>query len=236
MSERALLLQHDSDAPAGLIASWLAERGIAAELVSVPDAERLPDPTPYRLVVSLGSEACVNDELAWAREEEGLLRRAHQERVPVLGVCFGGQLLARALGGAVERASACEIGWQTVRSNRPGLVGPGPWFQWHFDTLRPPAAAEVIARSDAGVEAFVWERSMGLQFHPEVTPEIIHGWARSYGDELEAHTVSVAAIVASAAADPRAARVRTFELLDGFAAHVGPLGRSQAAGPAPPPR
>jgi GMP synthase-like glutamine amidotransferase len=236
VSGEALLLQHDPDAPAGLIASWLAERGIAGELVSVPAVDRLPDPTPYQLVVSLGSEACVNDELAWAREEEGLLRRAHQAGVPVLGVCFGGQLLARALGGAVERASACEIGWRTVRSNRPGLVGPGPWFQWHFDTVRPPAAAEVIARSHAGVEAFVWERSMGLQFHPEVTPEIISGWARSYRDELEAHTVSVAATAATAAADPQAARARTFELLDAFAAHTGMLARSQAAGPALPPR
>jgi GMP synthase-like glutamine amidotransferase len=96
--------------------------------------------------------------------------------VPILGLCFGGQMRARVLGAEVRRSEESEIGWLPVRSKDPDLVPEGPWFQWHFDVFGAPPGAEVIAESDLCPQAFVWGRSLGLQFHPEVTREIMDDW------------------------------------------------------------
>ena len=104
----------------------------------------------------------------------------------MLGLCFGGQMLARVLGGEVSRGDIAEIGWLPVRTTDPELVPQGPWFQWHFDTFTTPPGATLIAESDVAPQAFVWGRSLGLQFHPEVTPEIMHDWVREYRHELDA--------------------------------------------------
>jgi GMP synthase-like glutamine amidotransferase len=229
-----LILQHDRSAGAGAIGSWLEERAIAADLISVPEQRSLPDVSHYALLVSLGSESCANDVLSWAREEETLLRQAHTAGVPVLGVCFGAQLLARALGGRVHRSAVREIGWRQVRSSRPRLVDPGPWFQWHFDSLIAPSRAEVIAVSGAGIEAFLWGNSLGLQFHPEVTAETIAEWTRVYAAELAAGSVSAAMILAATAQHGEAARRRAYKLLDTFAARSGLLSARDRRRPAAP--
>jgi GMP synthase (glutamine-hydrolysing) len=64
-------------------------------------------------------------------------------------------------------------------------VSEGPWFQWHFDTFSTPPGATLIAETDAGPQAFVSGRHLGVQFHPEVTPEIMETWVRTYRHELD---------------------------------------------------
>ena len=110
---------------------------------------------------------------------------AVENDVPVLGLCFGGQMLARVLGGEVFRGTLSEIGWLPVRSKDPDLVPEGPWFQWHFDSFTVPPGVTAIAESDVGPQAFVAGRSLGLQFHPEVTTEIMDDWVREYRHELD---------------------------------------------------
>jgi GMP synthase-like glutamine amidotransferase len=218
---RALVLQHDLDTGPGLIASWLSDRSIDADVVLVPERDALPDPAGYALVVSLGSERSAAEDLVWLATEASLLREAHAAGIPLLGVCFGAQLLARALGGRVNREAVCEVGWRTVRSLVPALVGEGPWLQWHFDTLEPPAQAEVIADSDAGVEAFVWKRSLGVQFHPEVTTEIVADWTRANDSKLDAHGITPASIAGECERHAPLARGRAYRLFDAFAAWSG---------------
>lgn len=96
--------------------------------------------------------------------------------VGVLGVCFGGQLVAHALGGSVQRSSAPEIGWHDVHSLDTDLMPHGPWFQWHFDCFTPPPGATEIARNDRASQAFVHGRAMGLQFHPELDQALLERW------------------------------------------------------------
>jgi GMP synthase-like glutamine amidotransferase len=227
---RALVLQHDLDTGPGFIGDWLLDRSIYADVVHVPERDELPDPSDYALVVSLGSEHSAAEELGWLLAEALLLRAAHTARIPLLGVCFGAQLLARALGGRVNRGAVSEVGWRTVRSRVPALVAEGPWLQWHFDTLEPPAHAELLAESEAGVEAFAWERSLGVQFHPEVSTEMVSEWARAGGSKLDAHGISPVSLAAECDQHAPAARVRAYTLLDAFAAHAGldaPIPRSQ---------
>jgi GMP synthase-like glutamine amidotransferase len=187
---RALILQHEDPTPPGLVGDWLAERGARVEVFRIDLEDREVDPTRYDLVVSLGSEfAAFDDTKPFVPREARLMERAIEAEVPVLGLCFGGQMLARVLGGKVFRSEEAEIGWLPVRSTDPELVPEGPWFQWHFDTFTVPPGARLVAETDLAPQAFVAGRSLGLQFHPEVTQEIMDDWIRAYPHELEAEGV-----------------------------------------------
>ena len=187
---RALILQHEDPTPPGHVTEWLGRHGADVEVFRIDLEDREPDPAAYDLIVSLGSEfAAFDDSKPFVPREARLMRRAVDQDVPILGLCFGGQMLARVLGGEVYRGPDAEIGWLPVRTRDAELVPEGPWFQWHFDIITPPPGADVIAETDLGVQAFVAGRSLGLQFHPEVTPEIMDEWVRTYRHELDAEGV-----------------------------------------------
>ena len=182
---RALVIQHDDDAPGGLVSDWLNERGAVQDVYPIPADGRSPDPRAYDLVVSLGSEkSAYDDDVAWLGHEVELLQDAARADVPVLGICFGSQILARALGGQALRARQSEIGWVRIRSDDPALIADGPWFQWHHDTFTPPPGAQLLADSSVGPQAYTVGRSLGVQFHPEVTNEIVGEWVSLGGDQL----------------------------------------------------
>jgi GMP synthase-like glutamine amidotransferase len=183
---RVLILQHEEPTPPGHVTEWLAEHGASVEIFRIDEEDREVDPAEYDLIVSLGSEfAAFDDTKPFVPREARLMRTAVDADIPVLGLCFGGQMLARVLGAEVFRSERSEIGWLPVRSTDPELVPEGPWFQWHFDSFRVPPGATVIAESDGGPQAFVAGRSLGLQFHPEVTTEIMDDWVRAYRHELD---------------------------------------------------
>ena len=219
---RVLVVQHEDDTPAGLIGEWLASLAAAVDTLRIYTDERAVDPRTYDLVVSLGSEfAAYNTDLPWLGREQQLLRDAVEADVPVLGVCFGGQLLARALGGEAFRASEWEIGWMDVRSDDPALISEGPWFQWHFDSFTVPAEATRLADSPAGPQAFVFGRSLGLQFHPEVTAEIMDRWVAVFRHELDATGVDPDRLLAQTRAIADQSRARGLELFEAFRERAG---------------
>jgi GMP synthase-like glutamine amidotransferase len=175
---------------------WLEDRGASIDVLRIDLEDRPVDAGEYDLIVSLGSEfAAFDDTKPFVVREAALMSDAVRADVPVLGLCFGGQMLARAIGGEVFRSEDSEIGWLPVRSTDPSLVPEGPWFQWHFDTFSLPSTATVIADSAVGPQAFVAGRSLGLQFHPEVTTQIMDDWVRVYAHELEADGVDPDALL-----------------------------------------
>lgn len=226
---RALFIQQDHVSPVGPVGEAFADRGYDVEEFLVvpehafdePSVEvAFPDPTDYDVIVPMGAPWSVYDEAtigAWILEELGVLRRAHEAGVPVLGICFGGQALASALGGAVERAPEPEIGWYDVDSDEPGLVEGGPWFQWHHDRWTPPPGARTLARTALAPQAFVLGRSLALQFHPELTVAQLQGWygngGRTYLDE---HGHDADALMARTVAEAPAAAERSRRLVGRF--------------------
>jgi GMP synthase-like glutamine amidotransferase len=152
-----------------------------------------------------------------------LLSKAVEDDVPVLGLCFGGQMLARVLGGEVRRGEETEIGWLPVESRDPDLVPNGPWFQWHFDTFTVPEGARVIAESPAGPQAFVKGRSLGLQFHPEVTTEIMDDWVRVYRHELDGDGVDPDDLLEETKRRAAESRRMAWQLLEGYLRDVAKL-------------
>jgi GMP synthase-like glutamine amidotransferase len=221
---RALILQHERPTPAGLILDWLDDRGVGVERLRVDVEERvaLGD---HDLIVSLGSEfAAFDDHIPWIPRETGLLAEALRRDVPVLGVCFGAQLITRVLGGRCYRADESEIGWLPVRTTDADLVPEGPWFQWHFDTFELPPGARLLADSPAGPQAFTVKRSLGVQFHPEVTPQIMGEWVRAYRHELDAEGIDPDGLLRETDQQSGPNRERAWRLLDGWLARVAGLG------------
>jgi GMP synthase-like glutamine amidotransferase len=193
---KALVIQHEEPTPPGLVTRWLHGLGATVDTFRIDIDDRQVDPTDHDLIVSLGSEFAAFDDLKpFVPREAQLMREAVDADVPILGLCFGGQMLARVLGGKVYRSSDSEIGWLAMRSTDPDLVPEGPWFQWHFDTFTLPPGARLIAESEVGPQAFVSGRSLGLQFHPEVTNGIMDHWVRTYRHELDADGVDPDALL-----------------------------------------
>ena len=226
---RALIVQHEDPTPPGLVTEWLDEHGADVDELRIDIEDREVDPAEYDLIVSLGSEfAAYDDSRPFVPREARLLRRAVDADVPVLGLCFGGQLLARVLGGEVFHSTDSEIGWLPVRSSDPELVPEGPWFQWHFDSFTAPPGARVIAETDAGPQAFVAGRSLGLQFHPEVTPEIMDEWVRVYRHELDAEGVDPDALLEETRRRAEESRRTSWYLLERFLHRIAGLGSREA--------
>ena len=189
---RVLFISHEAGVLPGYLGEAAQRRGMAVDVCDVWDGGTLPEPGSHDLIVPLGSaEAAYDDGVPWLAAELDLLRRAAAADLPIFGVCFGAQALARALGGTVTRASRPEIGWYEIESERPDVIEPGPWLEWHFDVLLPPPGSQILARSAVGVQAWRRDRLLGVQFHPEVTPAILDAWIASSGDELVDHGVDV---------------------------------------------
>jgi GMP synthase (glutamine-hydrolysing) len=226
---RALILQHEDPTPPGHVMEWLEQHGAEAEIVRIDLEDAETDPRDYDLIVSLGSEfAAYDDTRVFVPREARLMRAAVDADVPILGLCFGGQMLARVLGGKVFRGPESEIGWVRVRTRDPDLVPEGPWFQWHFDVIEAPPEAEVIADNERGTQAFRFGRSLGLQFHPEVTPEIMDDWVGAYRHELDADGVDPDELLEQTAKRAEESKRTTWQLFEAFWDRIARLGHRGA--------
>ena len=204
-----LVLQTQADAPPGRLEPWAAHRGVALEVVRVDRGEPLPDPCELSFAVALGSDASViGHGRRWIRHELEWLRAADAAGLPVLGICFGAQALAAALGARVYRLPEPEIGWIEVETLDAERVPAGPWVAWHEDGFELPPLGYELARNAFGVQAFCHCRHLAVQFHPEATADIAAGWDGEGRHEFDRGPEDVAAEAAD-------------RLFDGFAERAG---------------
>lgn len=218
----ALVLQFGPLGPPGVLGDWLAARGIPMELRLVEEGPA-PDPRGHAFVAVLGARwSPVEDAGRPAvRAARATVEQALEHDVPVLGLCFGGQLLASVLGGDVEPAPAPELGWHEIETDDPRLVPPGPWLQWHFHRFTTPPGAREVARTETGAQAFVHGRHLGVQFHPESTIEIVTRWAQSEPERIAPYGVTDGvALLEQGRAHAAAAVDQAHRLFDAFWQHI----------------
>jgi GMP synthase (glutamine-hydrolysing) len=178
-----LILRHEPFEHLGHFAAVLDERKVKYRYHDLGDP--LP-PADHNPVIIMGGPMSANDDLAGLRDELTLIERAIREDVPLLGVCLGSQLIAKALGARVYRNAQLEVGWEAVSLTEAGrndavlggLESPETFFHWHGETFDLPAGAEWLAYSEkCRHQAYRYGRRIyGVQFHPEITAEMIADW------------------------------------------------------------
>ncbi|EJL87022.1 GMP synthase family protein [Herbaspirillum sp. CF444] len=193
------ILQHESTQGPGVLRDHLDENGIPYRLISPASDGKAPvDASKFGGIVVLGSDHCVNETLPWIEDERTLLQDAIRRDVPVLGHCFGAQMLARAMGAKVSRNICPNIGWSQIwitphAQQLMGLPRQATIFNWHYDTFEiPVGAVRTMYGSHCLNKGFSRGRHWAFQGHLEVTEESIRNWcAAGRAELLRAHGPAV---------------------------------------------
>lgn len=216
---RVLVFRHSLADGLGLIGDALDANSIAYDYADLYASPTSPAPLVNEAdaLILMGGSMSANDALPFISSEIEHIRSAVRRGKPVLGVCLGAQLIAKALGARVYANHLREVGWEPITFKDSalrdplftGLTGAEVIFHWHGETFDLPAGAELLASSAAcRNQAFrVGDRIYGLQFHLEVTPGMIVEWCRE--DEACA-----GARDARQPIDPQAHAARTRELAE----------------------
>jgi len=216
---RVLVLQHEPTGPASSLADWARARGYAVEVLMAGEEWGAADLDSIAFVATLGSRsASYDDRVPWLARELDLLRAAHRSDVPVFGICFGSQILARSLGAQTRPAPAPEIGWYEVDPCDGSPMARGPWLFWHQDQFDVPPGGELLASTPAGPAAFRAGGCMAVQFHPEATRDSIDAWIAGADGEVDA--AALEGLGAQRDATGAAYDERAFALYDLFLANA----------------
>ena len=186
-----LLVQNHGVEDADMVGACLVRRGVSCTTVNAFEAGRLPEASGFDAVVVFGSPAsCMElEKYPFLLGVRDLVKECVARDRPVLGICFGGQLLAQVLGGEVRRHDVPEVGCLNVRLTDEGRRSPYfagfptvfPAAQWHEDTFTIPAGATWLADSEVCPhQAFVAGPHVGLQFHIEASQRKLQEWMVRY--------------------------------------------------------
>ncbi len=194
--KEVLILQHVASEGAGTIRSYMEAHGIPFRFIRLYENEKLPkDMSQVRAVLVMGGPMNVyeEDKFQFLKAEDVFIKRLIKEKIPMLGVCLGSQLLAKALGAKVMKAKAVEIGWDDVQFSPS--AGSDALFssvktpmlrvlQWHEDTFELPSGAVHLARSGlVENQAFRYgDRFYGFQFHVEIDRPMLEDWFKKSTD------------------------------------------------------
>jgi GMP synthase (glutamine-hydrolysing) len=191
-----LAVVHGANCPPGTFGAELERRGHELDTWSL--AWGTPPPRPvdeYGAVMIFGGSmhADQDDHHPWLRDENLFLQRLLDLRTPLLGVCLGGQLVAKAAHAPLHAMREPEVGWFDVELTEEAADDPifsklpsqFPAFQWHFYAFDVPAGAVELARSAACPQAFrLGDVAWGMVFHPEITRPILETWLEEAPEEL----------------------------------------------------
>lgn len=216
----------DTDREGGYVVERLVELGGEVEWL---DRDALPagPAAGTGLLLLLGSERSAHEprESEAVEAEEQLVRATLGSHVPVMAICYGAQIVARALGGTSYRAGEPEVGWRRVDTVDPVLCPEGPWGQFHEDVFSPPPTSRVLGSSWYGPQCFVDDEFgapvIAWQFHPEVTPETFSRWVEGSAGLVRASGADPSELVRQALSQAARARNAAHRLVDAALDHLG---------------
>jgi GMP synthase-like glutamine amidotransferase len=193
-----LVLTHSNLSGTERLGEALRDHGHQLDVVALHEGEPVPpDLDDVDAILSCGGPQRVHrDPPEWLDAEMALIRAAHERAMPVVGICLGCQIVAKALGGEVTALDGpMELGWHPVDLTPAGREDPlyagQPWtsmqIQWHGDHVsRAPDGARVLAMSSRGVQSWALGlRTYGIQYHPETVPDTLMAWAADEPDEVD---------------------------------------------------
>ena len=179
----------------GYLGTFLNQHDIPYELICIDENVAVPQNTnDISGLVFMGGSMNVTDPLDWIHQEQQLIKNAIENNIPVLGICLGAQLMSAALGGTITHDDNMEIGWHEVEADANHLdnewLTPLPKkftpFHWHADTFSIPENATVLLHSQCrSNQAFMIKNSLAVQFHLEMTVEMVQQWVDLFGSDLE---------------------------------------------------
>jgi GMP synthase-like glutamine amidotransferase len=194
-------LQHMEKETLGNIGAWIVQKRHTLTKTLLYEETLFPEPEEFDLLLIMGGTMSVyqEEDYPWLKPEKEFIRKVIKSGRPILGSCFGAQIIAEILGGKVTTNRFKEIGWHKVRSlerknlsNRisselPSCMYPEfTAFMWHGDTFEIPADAVRLFESEACQnQGFIYkENVLGLQFHPEADRQWIRNLIDNSGHEL----------------------------------------------------
>jgi GMP synthase-like glutamine amidotransferase len=237
---RAVVIQHVAHEGPGWLADLLDDAGVEIDIRRMYDGASLRDAEDADALIVMGGPMGANDDenVPWLADVKKLLADAVGRGTPVLGICLGAQLLAAAMGGAVESgAHGPELGLGELElcdgaADDPLLrsmpIDPTT-VQWHWDHIaRLPDGATLLASSPAYTnQAFrLGAQAWGLQFHPEVTLPLVAQWAQDDADAMRAAGMDPVLVVGAVAEAERMLLETWTPALERFAALVAGADRA----------
>jgi len=184
----------DCEGP-GYLLDVLSRMEVPHELVCIDQGDAVPEQIDdVSGLVFMGGSMSVNDDLSWIRQEIELIQQAAKHRLPVLGHCLGGQLMAKALGGRVIPNRVQEIGWFEVQKTvsalseswLEGLPDRMEVFHWHGEMFTlPDGAKNILFNENCPHQGFALENMLAMQCHIEMTEPLITEWATRFADQLQ---------------------------------------------------
>jgi len=186
-----LVVQNTRIEGSGILGNLLKNDGFKIRQVFAKD-EKLPQNDASFLII-LGGPESANDDLSYLRDEEQLIRDFVSKEKPVLGICLGSQLIAKAFGANVHHGEKKEIGFyhDLIKDNMnsklfSGFENPFTVFHWHGDTFElPKGAVRLVHSDDYENQAFQLGTAVGIQFHLEVDEKMINLWLDKAEEKLE---------------------------------------------------
>jgi GMP synthase (glutamine-hydrolysing) len=225
------ILQNDESVPPGLLIGSLEARQVPYTLIVVFRDESLPDPGDVGGLVILGGHmgAYEEEDHPFLVAEKELTRLAFGRDLPVLGICLGCQIIADALGGAAYRVEPQEAGLIELDVTAAGEKDPvggaveGPMLSWHHDSWDLPPGGTLLAASDKYPQVLRVGSVLGVQYHPEASPEILERWLLRDGASLAEIGLDPAGFLESARVNRRPLRDRADALFGAWIAEAGRL-------------
>ena len=195
------IICHASCKPPGYLCTYFDKKNIPYQKINIIKNKISEiDLNTTSGLVFMGGPYSVNGNHHWLADEINLIKRAIEQELPLMGVCFGAQLISKALGATISTASIMETGWHQISLDTSSLSAAPPLnldnsfeaFEWHEDTFTIPAGANPIFKGlNLPNQGYVYGKILCMQFHLEMTEHMIHEWLGRYNDCLPEPSKSV---------------------------------------------